>query len=160
VTHLVSNEGTNLFTRSITAPADDLFFGGVPELVVSPVNGNFYYAYYDQPATGTNRPNIYLRQLTNGVDCKGVSRSVTFQERGGQPERETATTGMANATCLIWRRRQLLGVRGLAAKAGAPSHIFIRTPQHKGHPHPVLSRSTREKFQRGLFHREISRQPS
>ena len=24
----------------------------------------------------------------------------------------------------------------------ASSHIFIRTSQHKGHPHPVLSRST------------------
>ena len=27
-------------------------------------------------------------------------------------------------------------------RAGAFSHVFIRTPQHKGHPHPVLSRST------------------
>jgi hypothetical protein len=23
-------------------------------------------------------------------------------------------------------------------EAGASSHIFIRTPQHTGHPHPVL----------------------
>jgi len=32
-----------------------------------------------------------------------------------------------------WRARRLLGVRGLATKAGAPSHVFIRTPQDTGH---------------------------
>jgi len=41
-------------------------------------------------------------------------------------------------------REQLLGVRGLAIKAGAPSRVFIRTPQDTGHPHPVLSKSTSE----------------
>ena len=30
--------------------------------------------------------------------------------------------------------------------SGGPSRIFIRTPQPKGHPHPVLSRSTPESF--------------
>jgi len=80
---------------------------------------------------------------------------------------ERATNSMANATCLIWRRRQLLGVRGLATKAGAPSPIFIpnasaRGPacRQAGHPHRVLSRSTKRRFHRGLFHREVSRQPS
>jgi len=68
VTHLVSNGGTNKFTRSVTAPSDDQFFGGVGSFALNPANGNFYYAYYDQPPSGTNRPNIYLRQLTNGVD--------------------------------------------------------------------------------------------
>ena len=29
---------------------------------------------------------------------------------------------------------QLLGVRGLAAQAGAPSHIFVRTPHAQGPP--------------------------
>jgi hypothetical protein len=37
--------------------------------------------------------------------------------------------------------KQLLGVQGSRAMAGASSHIFIRTPQHTGHPQPVLSRS-------------------
>ena len=32
-----------------------------------------------------------------------------------------------------WRRRPLLGVRGLAATTGAPSHISIQTPQATGH---------------------------
>ncbi len=68
VTHQPSNGGTNMFTRSITAPSDDLFFGGVGGFAVNPATGYFYYAYYDKPPTGTNRPNIYLRQLTNGVD--------------------------------------------------------------------------------------------
>ncbi len=67
VTHLVSNEGTNKFPRSIAAPADDLFFGGVGSFAVNPANGNFYYSDYDQPSSRTNRPNIYLRQLTNGL---------------------------------------------------------------------------------------------
>ena len=57
-----------MFTRSITAPGDDQFSGGVGDFEVNPANGNFYYAYYDQPPSATNRPNIYLRQLTNGVD--------------------------------------------------------------------------------------------
>src|SRR5216110_2760162 len=51
---------------------------------------------------------------------------------------------MADATYFDMAPEQLLGVQGLATMAGAPSHIFIRTPQHKGHPHPVLSRSTSE----------------
>ena len=41
----------------------------------------------------------------------------------------------------IWETipEQLLGVRGLATTAGAPSQVFIRPLQHTGHPHPVLS---------------------
>src|SRR5438045_8328291 len=34
--------------------------------------------------------------------------------------------------------QQLLGVQGLATKAGASSRLFIRTRQHTGHPHPVF----------------------
>jgi hypothetical protein len=47
---------------------------------------------------------------------------------------ETATNSRANATCLIWRRKQLLGVRGLATKAGAPSRIFIPNASTQGPP--------------------------
>jgi len=38
--------------------------------------------------------------------------------------------------------KQLLGVHGLATQAGAFSHLFIRTSQHTGHPHPVLVQPT------------------
>ncbi len=68
VTHLPSNGGTNLFNRSSTSPPKDQFAGGVPELAVNPANGNLYYAYFDKPVSGTDRPNIYFRQLTNGLD--------------------------------------------------------------------------------------------
>src|SRR6266568_3184009 len=68
VTHLPPSRIPGSFTRSITAPTNDVFAGGVPSFAVNPVNGYFYLAYYNQPPTGTNRPNIYLIQLTNGVD--------------------------------------------------------------------------------------------
>jgi len=56
-----------------------------------------------------------------------------------------ATNSRANASYFRPSKvpgNQLLGVHGLATQAGASSHVFIRTPQHKGHPHPVLSLST------------------
>ncbi len=59
---------TDKWPPAITARGDDHFFGGVGDFEVNPANGDFCSAYYDQPAGGTNRPNIYLRQLTNGVD--------------------------------------------------------------------------------------------
>ena len=45
---------------------------------------------------------------------------------------------MAGATYFEMGPEQLLGVRGLASSVGAASHVFIRTLQHTGHPHPVL----------------------
>ena len=45
---------------------------------------------------------------------------------------------MAGATYFEMGPEQLLGVHGLASSAGAPSHLFVRTLQHTGHPHPVL----------------------
>jgi hypothetical protein len=53
--------------------------------------------------------------------------------------KQTATNSMADATyshlaleAASWSSRP-------CTQAGAPSHVFIRTPQHTGHPHPVLS---------------------
>jgi hypothetical protein len=51
---------------------------------------------------------------------------------------KTATNSMAGATYFEMGPEQLLGVHGLASSVGAPSHGFIPTPQHTGHPHPVL----------------------
>src|SRR5258708_40174414 len=55
-------------------------------------------------------------------DSGAVPRSLTVRND------ETATNSRANATWLIWRRKQLLGIRGLATKAGAPSPICIPNP--------------------------------
>ena len=90
----------------------------------------------------TREAGATLRRPQNPSTVGGSHRIVTG---------ETATNSRANAICLIWRRKQLLGVRGLATKAGAPSPIFISTPQHKGHPHPGLSRSTKGTFSAGFF---------
>ena len=63
-------------------------------------------------------------------------------------------TAQAVGSAITYARRyQLVGIFGLAPEAaswsprpcntaGAPSHIFIRTFQRRGHPHPALSRST------------------
>ena|ERR1051326_5244506 len=64
---------------------------------------------------------------------------------------------MADATHLVLAPGRLLGVHGLATKAGASSLVFIRTPQHKGHPHPVLSRSTSETPSRAFSPRSFLR---
>src|SRR6266568_8677491 len=84
------------------------------------------------------------------------------QERNlcGNRTLETATNSMANATCLVWRRKQLLGVRGLATKAGAPSLIFIPSASTQGPPTSSAVQVNQGEFHRGLFHRETSRQPS
>jgi hypothetical protein len=53
---------------------------------------------------------------------------------------------MADATYLVSRERQLLGVQGLATEAGASSLVSVRTPQPKGHPHPGLFWSTKRRL--------------
>jgi hypothetical protein len=45
---------------------------------------------------------------------------------------------MANARYCALAPEQLLGVRDLAAKAGAASRVVFRTPQPTGHPHLTL----------------------
>jgi hypothetical protein len=52
---------------------------------------------------------------------------------------------------------ELLGVHGLATRQVRHLLYSFRTPQHKGHPHPVLSRST-SKIRR--CHQTIFDQPS
>jgi hypothetical protein len=54
---------------------------------------------------------------------------------------QTATNSMGYAAYFYGAKRASWSSRP-CNEAGAPSHLFIRTPQHKGHPHPVLSRST------------------
>ncbi len=68
VTHLPPSRIPGSFTRTINAPTNDVFAGGVPSFGVNPANGCLYIAYYNQPPSGTNRPNIYFTQLTNGID--------------------------------------------------------------------------------------------
>src|ERR1035437_191710 len=58
----------------------------------------------------------------------------------------TATNGMTNVTFLEINTEAASWSSRLCNAAGASSHIFIRTSQQKGDPHPVLSRSTRENF--------------
>src|SRR5260221_5927229 len=55
---------------------------------------------------------------------------------------------------LKWYRRQVLATYG-PREAGQLS-LIIRTLQHKGHPHPVLSRSTSGKWRRH-HHRPANR---
>jgi hypothetical protein len=83
-----------------------------------------------------NRPP--LNGESNALGRAGVSAlnrgAHGASEKDARIKGETATNGRANATCLIWRRRQLLGVGGLAAKAGAPSNIFIPSVSTQGPP--------------------------
>jgi hypothetical protein len=56
---------------------------------------------------------------------------------------------------IAWLVPPILGLAPEAASwssrpcnvAGAPAHVFIRTFQRQGHPHPALSRSTAGKAQ-------------
>lgn len=48
------------------------------------MNGDLYYVYHDIPATGTNRPNIYLIQSTNSGTNWDPPRQVNV-EPGGTP---------------------------------------------------------------------------
>jgi hypothetical protein len=83
---------------------------------------------------------------------KTVPGIVSGDEGGARraTKSETATNSMANATHFELAPEQLVGVQGLATLAGASSLVPIRTSQHKGHPHPVLSRSTSETLVRAF----------
>ena len=82
--------------------------------------------------------------FSNACDCPSyvggfVTETVDFCQRGIESVDKPSVQSVPKKS--VMAPGELLGVHGPAGRAGrdASSHIFIRTFQHTGPPHPVLS---------------------
>ena len=155
---------TGLFDTNLNQAAYCLYDPyGNPIFASGPLAGVNRYGFSSKEFTGNPRLTYFGRRFYDPGLQRWLNQDPTWENGGinlyayvaNDPvdyvESETATNSMANAACLIWRRKQLLGVRGLAAKAGAPSPIFIPNASTQGPPTSSAVQVNQGDFIAGFF---------
>jgi|SRR5882724_710396 len=103
------------------------------------------------PVKSSGTADLNVRAYPAGNNPGTTPPDGTQQSSQSQPAKMTATNGMTNVTHLKINAGSGFTLLTCPVREERSFHLSFRTLQHKGHPHPVLSRSTPARFSIGSF---------